>query len=469
MPDPIQDKLRRLPAVERLLNEPLLQSLQDSVPRSLIVQAARAALDRLRDSIRGGETADEAALLPDRLAEEARGLALQLARPTLRRAVNATGIILHTGLGRAVLSSAARRAISEVAEGHSTLEIDIESGTRGSRSVHYRRLLRGLCGAESALVVNNNAAAVFLALNTLAAGKEVIVSRGQLVEIGGSFRMPDIMTRAGARLVEVGTTNRTRISDFEQAITDDTALILRVHPSNFRIVGFTQEPSVEEMAALGRQYGIPVMDDIGSGALIDMSRYGLFGEPTIQDSLRAGADIVTFSGDKLLGGPQAGIIVGKEKPIDAMSGNPLARALRLDKLALAALEATLRLYLDPETATREIPTLHTITRPISEIEASAHDLKKRIEALGRSQVRVEVTDGISEVGGGSLPGERLPTRIVALISSSMEPNETALAFRQNDPPIFGRIADERFLLDMRTVLNGELETITAAIPRIFPL
>ncbi len=467
MTDSAQDTLRRLPAVDKLLNEPSLISLQESVPRALVVQAARTVLDVLREEVRAGGVLDEAEFLPDRIVDDVTDLARKLATPSLRRGVNATGIILHTGLGRAVLPEAARFAIGEVAAGHSTLEIDVETGARGSRSAHYRRLLCDLCGSESAFAVNNNAGGVLLALNTLAAGREVIVSRGQLVEIGGSFRMPDIMTRAGVRLVEVGTTNRTRISDFEQAVTDDTALLLRVHPSNYRILGFTEEASLEQMVELGQRFGIPVMDDVGSGALIDLAQYGLQSEPLVQESVRAGADIVTFSGDKLLGGPQAGLVVGKREPVDAMSGNPLARALRLDKLALAGLEATLRLYLDPESAVREIPALRAITRPLAEIQAAALELARRIDALGLEGVTAQVVDGMSQVGGGSLPGEELPSRLVALTSPSLRPDEIARGFRRSSPPIFGRVGDDRFLLDLRTVGDEEIDAITSAAECFF--
>jgi len=468
MNDSIQDMLRRLPAVEKLLNERSLKALQDSVPHSILVRAARTVLDGLRDEIRSGGIPNDADLSTGSIAESTLDLALRLAAPSLRRAVNATGVILHTGLGRAVLPEAARKAIEEAAAGHSTLEIDIESGARGSRSHHYRRILSDLCGSESALGVNNNAGAVLLALNTLALGREVIVSRGQLVEIGGSFRLPEIMTRAGARLVEVGTTNRTRISDYEKALTDGTALILRVHPSNFRMVGFTQEASLEELVELGHRFCVPVMDDVGSGALVDMAQFGLSGEPVVQDSIRSGADIVAFSGDKLLGGPQSGLIVGKQELIDAMSANPLARALRLDKLAIAALEATLRLYLDPESVARDIPTLRAITRPLAEIESAARELKRRIDGFGLDGVTVEIVDGVSQVGGGSLPGEELPTRLVALASSSFGPDEIAAGFRRNDPPIFGRVGDDRFLLDLRTVTDEELDEIASAAERFSP-
>lgn len=467
MSDSAQDSLRHLPAIDKLLNEPSLRSLQESVPRPFVVKAARSVLDSLREEIRTADIAAESNLSLERIARDVSSLALQLATPSLRRAVNATGIILHTGLGRAVLPDAARNAVAEVAAGHSTLEIDVESGARGYRSEHYRQILSELCGSESAFAVNNNAGAVLLALNTLAAGREVIVSRGQLVEIGGSFRMPDVMIQAGVRLIEVGTTNRTRISDFERAITDETALLLRVHPSNYRVVGFTEEASLADMVELGQRFGIPVVDDLGSGALIDLTQYGLRYEPLVQESVRAGVDIVTFSGDKLLGGPQAGLIVGKQPPVDAIARNPLARALRLDKLVLAGLEATLRLYLDPESAMQAIPTLRAITRPPADIEAAARELSGRIDAMKFEGVTAEVVDGASEVGGGSLPGEQLPSKLVAITSESLRPDEIARGFRRNCPPIFGRVGEDRFLLDMRTVGEGEIDVVASAAECFF--
>lgn len=467
MRDTVQEKLRRLPAVEKLLNEPSLISLQESVPRSIIVEAARNVLEGLRDAVRMGEPVGTEDLSLESVVDRVHSEASRLTARSLRRAVNATGVVLHTGLGRSVLSEAARDAVAEVAGGHSTLEIDVETGMRGSRSIHYRRILHDLCGAESAFAVNNNAGAVLLALNTIAVGREVIVSRGQLVEIGGSFRMPDIMMRAGARLVEVGTTNRTRISDYERAITDDTALILRVHPSNFRVVGFTEEASLADMVELGREYGIPVMDDIGSGALIDTKQFGLPGEPMVQDSIRAGADIVCFSGDKLLGGPQAGLIVGKQESIDRISSNPLSRALRLDKMTLAALEATLRLYLDPASVVRQIPTLSALARPLADTENAAQDLARRIDSLHVPGLSASVIDGMSQAGGGSLPGEELPSRLVALRSDTLAPNDIAARFRDSAPPVFGRVSDERFLLDLRTVTAAEADEIFAAAERIF--
>ena len=461
MADARHNLVRKLPSVDKLMSEPALAGLD--VPRSITIQAIRQTLEDLRSGILAGNITD---LSSDQIiVDQARELALQLAAPSLRKVINATGIVLHTGLGRAVLPEAACDALQSTACAHSNLETDMESGMRGSRQRHFDRLLAELCGAEAGFAINNNAAAVLLALNTLAIGMEVIVSRGQLVEIGGSFRLPDIMARAGARLVEVGTTNRTRIKDYEAAISPDTALILRVHTSNFRVVGFTEEASIEELVDLGRRHGIPVMDDAGSGALIDMAQFGLRGEPLTQDSIRAGVDVVTFSGDKLLGGPQAGLIVGRRDLVDAMMKNPLARALRIGKLTIAALEATLRLYLDPETITTTVPTLKAISRPIEDIERSA---RKAADLLSEIRdMRVEIIDGFSEVGGGSLPGQSLPTRLVALTSKSLSPLDLARELRLSDPPVFGRVGNDLFLLDMRTVDDAEIPAIAKAAGRIF--
>ena len=459
MADARHNLVRKLPSVDKLLAEPSLASLE--VPRSMVVQAVREALDDLRSRILAGETVQISA---EQIVGQVRETALRLSRPSLKRVINATGIILHTGLGRAALPKAACEALESIACGHSNLETDLETGARGSRQRHYNRLLADLSGAEAGFAVNNNAAAVLLALNTLAVGMEVIVSRGQLVEIGGSFRLPEIMSRAGARLVEVGTTNRTRIKDFEAAITPDTALILRVHPSNFRMVGFTEQASLEELVDLGYRHGIPVVEDAGSGALIDLAQFGLRGEPQIQDSIRTGADIVTFSGDKLLGGPQAGLIVGKKDLMDAMMKNPLARALRIGKLTVAALEATLKLYMDPERLTANVPTLRAISRPIEDIERAASHTAALIGKI--PGVQAEVIDGFSEVGGGSLPGESLPTRLIALTSVSLSPLDLAREFRLADPPVFGRVGDDKFLLDLRTVDDAEIPAIAEAAARI---
>jgi len=460
------DMVRSLPAVDRLLSEPSLGDLAGKMPRYIVVRAARETLDEFRARILSGESPASDDLSPGRMAARARELALHLSRPSLRSAINATGVVLHTGLGRAALPEAAREALNAVASGHSNLETDLETGSRGSRHVHFAKLLADLSGAEAGFAVNNNAAAVVLALNTLADDREAIVSRGQLIEIGGSFRLPDIMARAGAHLVEVGTTNRTRISDYEAAISDQTALILRVHTSNFRIVGFTEEVPIGHLVELGRRHGIPVMDDLGSGSLVDMTQFGLRSEPLVQESVRAGADVVTFSGDKLLGGPQAGLIVGRREVVDAMAANPLARALRIGKLTVAALESTLRLYTDPDTVSTSIPALRFIARSVKDISRAAGRLKRAIARRAGGKLQAEVIDGVSEIGGGSLPGEHLPTKLVAISSAAMDPMDLAQAFRMAEPPVFGRVGDGRFLLDLRTVRDDEIPAIVRAAQQI---
>lgn len=449
---------RSLPSVDELLKSESIQAALRAYSRELVVSALRDALAEARNEIaRGGECPE-----PDAIAHVALKLIAAQTKLSLRRAINASGIILHTGLGRAVLSEQAQRAVNDVAAGHCTLEIDESTGKRGSRQEHISRLLTDLTGAESALVVNNNAAAVILAVNTLALGREAIISRGQLVEIGGSFRMPDIIERAGARMVEVGTTNRTRISDYEKAVTSQTGMLLRCHPSNYQISGFVEEASLQELVDLGARTGISVVDDLGSGALIDLSHYGLDREPTVQDSLQAGADIITFSGDKLLGASQAGILVGKKRFIDLCRANPLARALRVDKLTLAALEATLHIYREGDPAT-DIPVLAALSRYLSEIDQNARELANRISSLAIEGLCVEVIASTSETGGGSLPGQSIESRSLALKSDKLSAEDLARRFREFEPPIFGRIVKDVFLLDMRTVNLTEVSHILACV------
>ncbi len=452
---------RKLPSLDELLRDERVGSLLSVYPRNLVADALRQALSEARSRILEGEKA------PNRkeLIDAAERAAQERSRLSLRRAVNATGIIIHTGLGRAVLSRYAITSIEQVASGHSNLEIDPTTGKRGSRQEHVRDLLIELTKAESALVVNNNAAAVLLAINTLAQGREVIISRGQLVEIGGSFRLPEIISAAGAELVEVGTTNRTRLSDYEDAVTDRIALILRCHPSNFKITGFTEEVPLEGLVELGRRIGIPVMDDLGSGALVDVSQFGLESEPTVQESIRAGADVVCFSGDKLLGGSQAGILLGRTDILTKCRSNPIARAVRIDKLTLAALEATLRVYRygDPIS---DIPTLATISRPLTEIKRQAESLSRKINSLHIPGLRALVIQTESETGGGSLPGQSLKSCAVALKSEALSANDLIERFRGYEPPIFGRIFREMFLLDMRTVAPQEIQNILDCVKKL---
>ncbi len=442
--------LRDLPSVDKLLT--LAEDLIADYGRPLATAALRESVDQARARLLAG---DAAAPAPEALLAEARASLAALVAPTLRPVINASGVILHTNLGRAPLSRAARAAMDAAAAGYTTLEYDLAKGERGTRSVHAERLLLRLTGAEAALVVNNCAAALLLILSALARNRGVVVSRGQLVEIGGGFRVPEVMKQSGCRLVEVGTTNRTHLRDFEAAVDERTALVLRAHHSNFKIIGFTTEPTLAELCTLGR----PVVDDLGSGALLDTAAYGLAHEPMVTESIAAGAAVVAFSGDKLLGGPQAGIIVGRADLLARIKKHPLARALRADKLTLAALAATLGHYLKDE-ATREIPLWRMLALPVAEAERRARAWQA---ALGWG----EVVAAESTVGGGSLPGETLPTRALALPVKS--PNAVAARLRAQPTPIIARVADGQVLLDPRTVADDEtpalLDGVRAAAQR----
>ncbi len=441
------EKLRQLPSVDRLLGEEAVREMVATYGHRQTVDALRETLDVVRDEVRAG--ADVPGVAP--LVARAGVFLRERLVPTLRPVINGTGVIIHTNLGRAPLSAAARAAMEAVGRGYSTLEYDLRAGRRGHRTVHAERLLCELTGAEAALVVNNNAGAVLLALTGLAQGQGVVVSRGQLVEIGGGFRVPDVMAQSGARLIEVGTTNRTHLRDYAAALEqhEDVALILRAHHSNFRIVGFTTEPELADLVALGAEGGLPVMDDLGSGALLDTAQFGLMHEPMVQESLAAGAAVVCFSGDKLLGGPQAGIIVGRAEYVEPLKTHPLARALRTDKLCLAGLQATLLHYLKDE-ATERVPVWRMISMGLDEVERRARRWRR---ALRRSGVSAEIADGRSTVGGGSLPGETLPTRLIVL--GVAHPDQLAAALRAADPPVVARIEEGRLVLDPRTVLVEE--------------
>ncbi len=457
------DRLRRLPSVDRLLARDGVSALIESFGRRRAVDALRRALDGVRNEVlAGADVPDEA----DIVARADTYLREQLS-PTLRPVINATGVIIHTNLGRAPLSEAARTAMEAVSRSYATLEYDLELGGRGHRTVHAERLLCELTGAESALVVNNNAGAVLLALTGLAQGRGVVISRGQLVEIGGGFRVPDVMAQSGAHLIEVGTTNRTHRYDYDQALEApeaDVALILRAHHSNFRVVGFTSEPSLSELVALGEERGVRVMDDLGSGALLETRDFGLAHEPTVQESVRAGAAVVCFSGDKLLGGPQAGIIVGQADAVEPLKIHPLTRALRPDKLCLIGLQTTLLHYLRDE-AVAEVPVWRMIATPLEKIQARAEAWRKALLEIGAA---VAVIEGQSTVGGGSLPGETLPTMLVAL--DVADPDQLAASLRAADPPVVARIVEDQLVLDPRTVLPEEektlLQTVRKSVERI---
>jgi L-seryl-tRNA(Ser) seleniumtransferase len=456
----MREELRKLPSVDRLLQERSVQALAEEYGHDLAVEAIRQALDLARQGIMAGQGCPST----DELVEMTRVSLEAQSRPTLRPVINATGVIIHTNLGRAPLSAEARAAMELAARGYTNLEYDLEAGRRGSRYVHAEELLCRLTGAEAALVVNNNAAAVLLTLTALARGREVIVSRGHLVEIGGGFRMPEVMRQSGARLVEVGTTNRTYIQDYEEAITEETALLMRVHRSNFRLTGFVHEPTLGQLVELGEKRGLLVVDDLGSGALLDTSRvagdaYGLAHEPTLQESVAQGVALVSASGDKLLGGPQAGIIVGRRDLIAKLKRHPLTRAFRVDKTTIAGLQATLLHYLKGE-AEEKVPVWRMIATPIEAIEGRAMDWAEKLAEVG---IAARVVDGRSTVGGGSLPGETLPTKLVVIQVDS--PDELARRLRAGDPPVIGRIEDDFFLLDPRTVLAEEDEVLVEAIRR----
>ena len=440
--------LRQLPAVDRLLRESASEALVAVYGRDAVRDALRSVLDVARQWIREGGAPPP----DDELFSAADSMLRRQFAPTLRPAINATGVIIHTNLGRAPLSEAAQAAMLAVASGYSTLEFDLEAGRRGKRDEHAEALLRAVTGAEAALVVNNNAAAVNLMLAALARDREVLISRGQLVEIGGGFRMPDVMARSGARLVEVGTTNRTRLEDFAEAITPQTALVMRVHASNFKQIGFTAQPTLPELAALAHRHDVLAVDDLGSGALIDTASLGLAHEPTVQESLRAGFDLVAFSGDKLLGGPQAGIIVGRAELVAQLKKHPSARAFRIDKLCLAALVATLEHYRRGEALTH-VPVWRLISMPLDAIAA-------RAEAWAE-QVSGTVIAGQSTIGGGSLPGETLPTALLAL--DVADPEAVAARLRGGEAPIIARIAEGRLLLDPRTVFPDQDEALIGAL------
>ena len=431
--------LRKIPSVEVLLEAAEARWPPAEVPRRVVVAAVRAAAAAARELLQTARPPPtDAEALRERILTDVGGRIKATLGPHYRKAINATGIILHTGLGRAVLPAQALRQIVRELSGFSVLQIDVAGGQRSRRDERIEELLRLLTGAEAATVVNNNAAATVIALSTVAAGKEVIVSRGQLVEIGGSFRLPEVMAAAGAKLVEVGTTNKTHLRDYERAISERSAAILRVHPSNYKIVGFTAEVPLEELVRLGRAHGLAVIDDVGAGPLIDFSQFGFEKEPTLAESVAAGADVITCSGDKLIGGPQAGILLGKERWIQAIRKNPLARIVRPDKLTLAALEATLVLFLDQQRALGEVPTLRMLGRDLADIEAQA----QRIAAAIRAAVpgaEVAVVEGFSQMGSGSLPGQDLPTRLVAVQAENLPEGEIARRLRRHDPPVFARV------------------------------
>ncbi len=457
------DILKKLPGVDHLLDLASNDNRFSNVPRSVILDCTRDAVNRLRKDI----LADIETLVDDHsILSKIHNRAQKKIAPKLVNLINATGVVLHTNLGRALLCEDALENIKTISKSYSNLEFNIHTGKRGIRYEAVDELICELTGAQSAIVVNNNAGAVLLALNTIAEHTQVVVSRGELVEIGGSFRVPDVMTKSGCTLKEVGTTNRTHLRDYENAVSEYTGLFLKVHASNYKIEGFTKSVSLKELVALGKEKGIPVMEDLGSGTLVDFSKYGLAPEPTIADSVSSGADIVTFSGDKLLGGPQTGIIVGKKSAIDEIKRNPLTRALRIDKMTLAALESTLKLYRDEKTAIQKIPTLRMLTISFEDICQKAELLMNTIQKDAGSHVKVEFSDMTSRPGGGSFPELKLPTRCITIIPENMSVSKLEKAMRSSNPSIIGRIEDNKYILDPRTIQTGQEPIISSTLAKI---
>lgn len=460
-----KEYLRQLSGIDQVLELDEIRLLMDAYPREVVVDAARTVIDHLRENILATE--DEARLAELDLSREAvvpqvKKLVEEVIFPSLRRVVNATGVVIHTNLGRSILSKPAVESLMRVASHYSNLEFDLEKGVRGSRHAHLTELIKNLTGAEEGMVVNNNASAVLLALSAFARGREVIVSRGELVEIGGSFRIPDVMRESGAILREVGTTNKTYVSDYRSAINEDTAMLLKVHTSNFKILGFTHEASIEEMVHLGKEFSLPVMYDLGSGILVDLPSVQLSDEPTVASALKAGADIITFSGDKLLGGPQAGVIIGKARFVQRLKKHPLARAVRVDKFTIAALEATLKAYFDPQKALEEIPTLRMISMPLEELRSRAEKLARMLKEKVAERFELRVEDEVSRAGGGALPLAELPTAVVSVVPKHDSVVEIEKKLRANKPPIIVRIKEEKILLDVRTILPEEYDEIVEA-------
>jgi L-seryl-tRNA(Ser) seleniumtransferase len=464
--DPRRDLLRRLPAVDRLLELARAEACFELIPRAVVVEAIRGVIDAERQRIRAAAGPPPEAPPVEALMAQVKSAVRLAMRPNLRRVVNATGIVIHTNLGRSLLARPAIENIVAVAGRYSNLEYDLKAGRRGSRYSAVRDLICAITGAEDAMVVNNNAGAVLLCLDTMARGRRVIVSRGELVEIGGSFRVPDVMAKSGAVLHEVGTTNRTHRRDYENAIGEQTALLLKVHWSNFSIVGFTAQVPLAELVGLGAARGIPVMEDLGSGTFVDFSRYGLAKEPTVQESVAAGADLVTFSGDKLLGGPQAGIIVGRRPLVERIRANPLTRALRIDKLTLAALESTLRLYRDEAAAAAEIPTLRMLTEPAERIAARAAALEAGLKAIGDARLAITPMTLASKAGGGSLPLLDLPSPCLALGVRGLSASALEKRLRAGEPPVIVRIEAEAVIVDLRTVQPDETAVVAQALAAV---
>lgn len=454
-----------IPKVDEILDKNSIKELLNYIPRKTVLDSIRMEIEEIRGKIKGKILSEE------EIINEIENIDFKIKKRAdeknaykLKRVVNATGVVIHTNLGRSLINEKIMDNVKEIAINYSNLEYDLETGSRGSRYSHLEEIIAEITGGEAAMVVNNNAAAVILVLSTMAKDKEVIVSRGELVEIGGSFRIPDVMEQSGASLVSVGTTNKTHLWDFENAINENTGALLKVHTSNYRILGFTSNVDSEELIPLKEKYNLPLIEDLGSGVLIDLSKYGIEYEPTVQESLRKGVDIVTFSGDKLLGGPQVGVIVGKKEYIQAMKKNPFTRAFRVDKFTISALEATLRYYLDEGTAVKEIPTLAMLVMCLEEIEKKAIELKSRMDEKSfDDSLQINIEDNFSEVGGGSLPLEKLPTKCIVLTLNDLSTQEFENNLRKFHIPIITRLYKDRVYLDLRTIKEEEFDVIVEGI------
>ena len=449
---------RSIPKVDVLLEDPDIVTLIENHHRDVVVDVIREEIDKLRNFIKENDDVNLIETKINNLIENIKISTEKVYSYNIKKVINVTGTILHTNLGRAIISKKHADYLSEVVTSYSNLEYNLEEGKRGERYSHFEKLICKITGAEAAMAVNNNAAAVMLVLSSMAAEREVIVSRGELVEVGGKFRIPDVMKSSNAHLVEIGTTNKTHLEDYEDAISENTGAFLKVHTSNFKILGFTESVSIEELCKLGREKDIPVIEDIGSGVLIDLSEYGLEYEPTVQDSIKAGVDVVSFSGDKLLGGPQAGIIVGKKKYIDKMKKNPLTRAFRIDKFTATILEMIFHEYLNEEDAIKNIPVLSLITKDLKEIEKNTNDLFNKIEKL-KDVADINVEDTLSQIGGGSLPAERIKSKSVTIMPKNISTQSLEAKLRAGKNPVVGRISEEKLILDMRTVLEDEIDIL----------
>ena len=465
-----QKLLRQLPKVDEIMADEKVAFLTKEFPSSAVLEAVRTVIDGRRQGILSGAIKDPEGMDLKGIIEDTASETLRIAAGSLRPVINATGVVLHTNLGRACLPERAMKKLMSVAGRYSTLEYDPEKGERGSRYVHAEELLKKITGAEAAIAVNNNAAATMLAMAALGQGKEMIVSRGELVEIGGSFRIPDIMAQSGVKLAEVGTTNKTRLSDYESRITEDTAALLKVHTSNYRIIGFSEDTSVRELRDLGDKYGLPVIYDMGSGLIMDLSPWGIR-EPVVKDALEEGADLVLFSGDKLMGGPQAGIICGRKDLIGRIKKHPLARVVRADKMTFAALEATLQEYMDMKAAAENIPVLSMITRPYDELLASAMRLKQMTDGItdpgtGKAAYITGVTDDESKIGGGSAPETSIKSAVMWITREGISPDSLEKLLREGETPIIARIKNDKVVFDPRTLMKGDMEIITDRLESI---